>query len=288
MKELTLPPQVNYIAAFLTLRCNLNCSYCINKQGDFAVPSEMKAEDWINGLSRLGTRPDLPISIQGGEPTIHSDFYQIVNVLHLQHRKHLDLLTNGMFDLRDFCTQIPTGVFKRNAKYASIRFSYHSKMSPIALAMKVWEMQNRGYEVGIWGLDNSPQLNKPMRHLCSCLNLDFREKEFLSNETGTYRYPNAVGGKEKKHVWCKTSELLIGPSGHVFKCHADLYSNRNWIGHILEDTLPDYIYRECDSYGSCNPCDVKLKTNRLQEPGYCAVDIKGEGVTVTVERRKDA
>jgi len=280
MKEIILPPEINYIGVFLTLRCNLNCAYCINHHGDFNLSQEMSAKDWVAGLSRITTRPDLPISIQGGEPTIYSGFYQVVNALYYQQRKHLDLLTNGMFDLRDFCGQVPTPAFKRGAKYASIRFSYHSKMSPIALATKVWELQNRGYEVGIWGLDNNPQLNKPMKHLCECLNLDFREKEFLSDKDGTYKYPNALDRKKKLHVWCKTSELLIGPSGHIFRCHADLYANRDWIRHILDENTPTFTFRECVNYGFCNPCDVKLKTNRLQEPGYCAVEIKGEGVKV--------
>ena len=280
MKDILLPPEVNYIAAFLTLRCNLNCSYCVNRQGDFTIPQEMLAEDWVTGLSRIETRQDLPISIQGGEPTIYPGFYKIVNGLYYQHRKHLDLLTNGMFDLRDFCSQIPTPVFKRGAKYASIRFSYHTRMSPIALALKVWELQNRGYEVGIWGLDNNPHLNRLMEHLCECLNLDFREKEFLSDKSGTYKYPNAMDRKEKKHVWCKTNELLIGPSGHIFKCHNDLYANRDWIGHILDGDIPIFSFRECNNFGYCNPCDVKLKTNRLQERGYCSVEIKGEGIKV--------
>ena len=285
MKDILFPPEINYIAAFLTLRCNLNCSYCVNKYGDFNLSQEMTPDDWIKGLSRIETRIDLPISIQGGEPTIYPGFYQVVNALHFQHRKYMDLLTNGMFDLRDFCSQVPTSVFKRGAKYASMRFSYHTKMSPIALALKVWELQNRGYEVGIWGLDNNPNLNKPMKHLCECLNLDFREKEFLSDKSGTYKYPEAthlkIAGKETTmKVWCKTSELLIGPSGHIFKCHADLYSNRDWVGHILDEEMPEFKFRECSRYGTCNPCDTKIKTNRLQEFGYTAVEIKGEGVRV--------
>jgi hypothetical protein len=239
----------------------------------------MSAKDWIEGLSRISTRIDLPISIQGGEPTIHTGFYKIVNALHFQH-KHMDLLTNGMFDLRDFCSNVPVNIFRREAKYASIRFSYHNKMSPIALALKVWELQNRGYEVGIWGIDNHSELNKPMKHLCTCLNIDFREKEFLSKTSGTYKYPEAITGGKHEEVWCKSSELLIGPSGHIFKCHSDLYANRNWIGHILDNNNPEFIFRECSNYGMCNPCDIKLKTNRLQEMGYCAVEIKGRGVKV--------
>jgi len=32
-------------------------------------------------------------------------------------------------------------------------------------------------------------------------------------------------------------------------------------------------YRECYFYGDCNPCDVKIKTNRFQQYGHTSVDI---------------
>ena len=32
-------------------------------------------------------------------------------------------------------------------------------------------------------------------------------------------------------------------------------------------------YRDCYVYGDCNPCDVKVKTNRFQQFGHTSVDI---------------
>jgi len=66
-------------------------------------------------------------------------------------------------------------------------------------------------------------------------------------------------------VRCRTTELLIDPGGDVFRCHRDLYSGETPIGNILDpEFYIDEGFRECDSYGFCNPCDVKLKTNRFQ------------------------
>jgi molybdenum cofactor biosynthesis enzyme MoaA len=81
MKEIIIPENFSHSGIFLTLRCNLGCSYCINRQGDFKVGDEMRAEDWIKGLSRIPTREDLPLTICGGEPTVHRDFYEIVSSL---------------------------------------------------------------------------------------------------------------------------------------------------------------------------------------------------------------
>lgn len=229
----------------------------------------MRGREWIEGLSRIQTREDLPISLQGGEPTLHSYFYVLADALHRQGKK-LDLLTNGMFDEKEFMKHISPEVFKRNAPYASIRFSAHKDSFTWELCRVVRELKKNNYSVGIWGLDNND--NKQVKELCEDYGIDFRMKEYLDKEHGTYKYKEAVNGLPKK-VMCKTTELLIGPSGHIFRCHADLYANRNPISHILSESDYGSVYRSCDNYGSCNPCDVKIKTNRLQEYGHTSVDI---------------
>lgn len=278
-----LPPNYNYMGVFLTLRCNLTCDYCINRHGEFDQGVEMDTDDWIKGLSRIETSQGLPITLQGGEPTTHPGFYEIVDALYKQN-KHLDLLTNGLFDVREFCQYIGPDVFKREAKYASLRFSFHEMTNATALAMKVWLMQNNGYEVGIWGLKH-PNLqleNMVIKHICKWLNIDFRLKEFLGYDGGqlygTYKYPDACTGHELPQVMCKPTELLINPSGHIFRCHADLYANRNFIGHILDKEIKWPDFEPCEYYGHCNPCDTKIKYNRFQEHGHSSVTIKGKGV----------
>lgn len=265
---------MNYIGVFLTLNCNMNCSYCINKYDKIVYPKPLSAEQWIKGLSKVETRQDLPLTLQGGEPTIHPEFYKIVRGL---ENKHLDLLTNGTFDVEEFAENIPPNAFKRQAKYASIRFSYHSDTDLLGLLYKVNYLKRRGYSVGVWGVSHpdmeSNNLNAKV--ICTAMNIDYREKEFLDEYNGTYKYKDAIGKFATKKVMCKTSELLIAPDGNIFKCHADLYAGRDPIGNILSDEpLPELKFRECNNYGHCNPCDIKLKTNRFQEGGHCSVEIK--------------
>ena len=275
MKKISLPPDYNYIGAFLTLDCNLNCTYCINKHGHIRPVIEMSGDDWFKGLSRIETRNDLPITLQGGEPTLHPQFYEIANLLHIKG-KHLDLLTNGQFSAIKFMSHITPDVFKRGAKYASIRFSYHQKTNDIKLAMKAWSMQRCKYEVGVWSLNTLD--NKRIEWYCKRVGIDFRVKEFLGlwngQLHGTYKYPDAVRMPVTREVECKPSELLIGPSGDIFRCHRDLYANNHAIGHILDKKIKFRGYMKCEHYGRCNPCDVKLKTNRFQEFGHCSVIIR--------------
>ena len=61
----------------------------------------------------------------------------------------------------------------------------------------------------------------------------------------------------------------------MYRCHSDLYESRTAIGSVLDDSFNiQDIYRPCYVFGHCNPCDIKVKTNRFQEFGHTSVDIK--------------
>ncbi len=277
MNKIIIPQNFNYIAAFITFDCSLKCNYCINRFGNFKYRKAMNGANWVKGLSRIETREDLPISIQGGEPCDHPDFYYIAKELHKQ-KKQLDLLTNGTFDVRKFYQNIPSCIFKRQAKYASIRFSYHQNSNILGLVMKIQSLRLRGYSVGVWSL-NHPLMEKKnaeMEDLCKWLGIDYREKGFLDETYKRYKYPNAISGKRSRNlVMCRPSELLIAPDGNIFKCHSNLYSGFNPIANILdENVVIENKFYSCGNYGLCNPCDVKIKTNRFQEDGHTSMEIR--------------
>lgn len=276
MDKIIIPPSYNYIGVFLTLRCNLNCPYCINRQGEFEVTGELTGKQWVEGLSRIDTTEDFPITLQGGEPTIHRDFYDIVGNL---HGKKLDLLTNGKFNLTKFMGYVHNGVFRRKREpYASIRLSHHAGLNDGYLMDKVGQLKSNGYSVGVFGLDDSTDKSEMVK-FCKDANVLYAVKAYLDKDpaknTGVYRYPAAVRGKRKK-VKCRPSELLIAPDGRMYRCHSDLYAGINAYGNILDEEvkIPDG-FLPCDRFGLCNPCDVKIKTNRLLAEGHTSVEIKG-------------
>ena len=278
MKKIYVPEHYNYIGVFLTLRCNLGCDYCINHfSKGMKDYEELSGDEWIQGLSRIVAREDLPLSLQGGEPTMHSSFYHIASNLD-GSSSYMDLLTNGLFDIDEFIHWIHPGIFQRDAPYASIRFSFHRNTNMIGLMMKVIELQRRHYSVGIWGLRHPDMIekNKEMQDLCRWTGIDYREKDYLDKDHGTYKYPESVSGiKQVKPVLCKPSELLIAPDGGIYGCHSDLYAGVNSVGNLLEDGIRiEESFRACNRYGLCNPCDTKIKTNRFQEDGHTSVTIK--------------
>ncbi|MGQ9661562.1 MAG: radical SAM protein [Kiritimatiellia bacterium] len=281
LPAVVLPPRYNYIGVFLTFSCNYECPWCINRFGEFHSPVRLlSGQEWLTGLNRLRSRPDLPVTLQGGEPTLHPQFYGIVQGL--RPELNIDLLTNLQFDVDEFMSRVPAQRMHRAAPYASIRVSYYPRLMNLDQTIaKVRKMLERGYSIGIWAIRH-PAWDKEIelaQARCNAAGIDFRLKEFLGYYRGqlfgTYRYQDALGEKKGIRVQCRTSELLVGPDGRVFRCHSDLYEGHNEIGHICDAAfhLRDE-FRPCDNYGLCHPCDVKVKTNRFQQFGHTSVEIR--------------
>jgi hypothetical protein len=239
----------------------------------------LTGEEWRRGLNRITSRPDLPLTLQGGEPTLHPDFFAIVNGL--RPELPVDILTNLEFDPGRFMQEIPPERIKRSSPYASIRVSYHPESMKIeTLAAKVLLLQNADYSIGIWGVLHPQWGNEILQAQAYCISLgiDFRTKEFLGEHAGVMHgllsYPDACARTTRKEVQCRTTELIIGPGGDVYRCHADLYEGREAVGHILDPDLNiEPLFRPCADYGYCNPCDIKLKTDRFQKFGHTSVEI---------------
>jgi len=286
LNKIVIPEDYNYLAFFISLNCNLKCSYCINLNDKNSSRSKMSGgmmdgSDWVKAINRLEIgRDDLPVTFQGGEPTLHKDFFEIVNGVRDDIK--LDLLTNMMFDVDAFIANIPAEKFTRDAKYAAIRVSYHPGYNDIDdLIIKTEKMAKAGFYVGLY----SVMVPENVKHIeevqarCKSIGIDFRVKEYLGFDGekwhGEYKYMDAISQEKRKHCLCRTSELIVGPGGDIYRCHSDLYEGRTPIGHILDNSFAiDDEFRECDYYGHCNPCDIKVKTNRFQIFGHTSVEIK--------------
>ena len=290
----TLPPITpkehhNYVAFFQTLTCNLNCPYCINLHDNNSRGGQIKrqlmgVDDWISAANRLVLREDLPLTLQGGEPTLFSGFYRFVNEVKPEIR--MDLMTNLMFDVDRFIREVPVWRFTREAPYAAIRVSYHPNQNDSDdLISKTLKLQQAGFRVGLYGIEHPDAEIRAhileVQTRCLKLGLDFRLKEFLGGYDGrmygTFKYDDCVAAQNLKNCECRTTEIIVDPAGYVYKCHADLYGGRNSIAHILdsdfnEDSIDEF--RNCSDYGTCNPCDVKVKTNRFQVFGHTSVEIR--------------
>lgn len=298
MKSLSLPNEYKYLSAFLTFRCNLNCSFCLNAfdKSFQRKRNELSGDEWVNGLNRIVSRPEVPITFSGGEPTLHKDFFYIMN--NIKPELKIDLLTNLQWSkdtLEKFIKTINPQRLKRDSKYPSVRVSYHPEQmgDGLGLVERAKILKDAGFSIGIYAVQypSTEQLEAITQMQFKCLekNIEFRVKDFTGIYSGkddngkefsiTYgnysKYPNSAFQNETKDCICKTSELLIGPTGDVYKCHRDVFAEEYPIGNICSSEFEiENKFRKCTKYGQCHPCDVKVKTNFKQESGHTSVEIK--------------
>ena len=290
MRVLTLPKDYKYVGIFLTMRCNLNCGFCLNsldKSRSFnrSKFKEIPGEEWVSSLNRIQGKSDVPLTFSGGEPMLHPDFVYIIKNLNPDLK--IDILTNASYapSLEKMLKEVEPQRLKRDSPYPSIRVSYHpEQMNPLNLIENVKKIQEGGFSVGIYSVlyPHPVQLQAitQMQFLCKEEGIEFRVKDFTGSYKGELygdysKYPGAVLSRDTKSCLCKTSELLIGPNGNVYKCHRDLYEEEFPTGNITDPNFQiKQEFRDCSKYGNCHPCDVKVKTNFRQQLGHTSVEIK--------------
>ena len=238
-----------------------------------------RAAEWAKGLNRVDFG-DMPLTLGGGEPTLHPEFFGLLE--NLRPDIKVDLLTNLQFDIGDFMRRTSPARFNSsdNPAYRSIRVSFHpQRMDPFDLTERVAQMQKEGYSIGIFGLNHpdSIKANMLMSELARSEQVYFFVKDFLGSHDGHlhghYRYPDAINS-QRQQVDCRTRDILIAPNGDIHRCHRDLYKVEKAVGNITDRGLTiDYKFRPCKNFGDCNPCDVKLRTNRFLQTGDCNVEV---------------
>ena len=249
-----LPSIYNYIGILITLRCNFKCSYCLNWRLNHK--KEKKEEYWLKAIDRIES--DLPITLSGGEPSIHKAFFPLLTNLN----KKFDLLTNLSFDIDYFIENVSVDRFQNDKDYAPIRVSFHPGFSEkINVIERVRKLMDAGYRVGIYVVETKENKNI-IDNLKKNDWLDLQVKPYLQHEV------KVEGRKEKR---CAISELIVGPDGNIYKCHRDLYKGENPIGELGNINFINYCYRYCSNANECHPCDIKEKRDRYGNPGYVSV-----------------
>ena len=287
LSQIRLPTETDYIGVYLTNKCFLACPYCITNQADAFINvrhyDELQPEEWIAGLNRLVLPANVPVTFEGGEPFLYKGIWTLLE--NVRHK--IDILTA-------LPPQVTVEKFKqlksldwnsRPSPYPTIRVSYHHGQNDYRELIGRIRSLQEVVSIGLYHIEHPdyPQLTQEIRREADEAGIEFRTKAFLGTWQdklyGQYKYPDACVGQQPthKHVLCRNSVFPIAPNGDVYRCHSDLYSGYagGVIGNLLDQELNmDFHYRDCDHYGTCSPCDVKIKTNHLQQFGYTSIDVK--------------
>lgn len=299
MRQIILPNSYNYVSAFLTFRCNLDCGFCVNRASNTHLKRnkfrEISGKKWVESLNRITPPEGVPYSLVGGEPSLHKDFIYIVN--NLNPDAGLDLVTNLWWSdkkIKKFIAEIDPKKIDNHAPFPSIRASYHPEEmgSGDKLLENAIKLKEAGFDIGLEGVmyPKPSQLEAIEEMILKCKknDLSFRPKSFIgvyegkddlgnnfSITYGKYKYEGSVFNENLKNCLCKTSNLYLGPDGNNYKCQRDLLLGEYSIGNITDPSFKfqnDFL--PCDHFGQCHPCDVKVKTNNQQEMQTTMVKIK--------------
>jgi len=83
----------------ITNFCNQNCTFCFasKEMGSKTLQREMSLPDFKKVLSKLKSNSSISVvKLLGGEPTLHSQFPEIINAS-LKHFSYVQVFTNGIF-----------------------------------------------------------------------------------------------------------------------------------------------------------------------------------------------
>ncbi len=285
LPKVSVPFETDYIGIYLTNRCFLSCAYCvtnyINKYINIKKINELTPAQWMSALNRLQLPPGVPLTFQGGEPFLYQGIWELLENVH----QKIDILTAlpPQITPQHFKALRTLDWNKRDAPYPTIRVSFHHGQNDYKkLIERIKEFQDI-VSIGLFHIEHPsyPHLTEEIRAYARKQGVEFRTKMFLGSWQGKmygrYKYPDACRGQRTgKKVRCKNIVLPVAPDGLIYRCHADLYACRSdvAIGHLLDPDLKiENRHRDCLFYGACNPCDIKVKTNHLQEDGFCSVDI---------------
>jgi len=300
MKKIILQESYSYVSAFLTFRCDLNCSFCVNNASskDFQRNAfiELSGEEWVEALNRIDPPKGIPFSFMGGEPSLHKDFIFILN--NIKPEPGIDIVTNLWWKehkVNEFIDKVSPEKINNHAPFPSIRVSYHPEQ--MGEGGKILEntekLMNAGFDIGIESIMYpSPDQLEALERMairCKSKGISFRPKSFIgtykgkddfgrsfSINYGNYsKYPGAVFSEKTLECMCKISNLLINPSGDIYRCQRDLLLKENSLGNLLDPDLKvENKYRKCYNYGQCHLCDVKVTTDYKQELGHTLVEIR--------------
>lgn len=287
MKKIIIPENYDYVGAYLTDKCHLNCSYCITKHHNSNFGKEkinlLTSNDWIKGLNRLILPKDVPLTLQGGEPFLYKGIWDILD--NINHK--VDILTAfPPYLTREHFLKLKTLEWNnREAPYPTIRVSYHKGQNNYKDLIERISKINDILSIGVYYLDHPENSEEDLNNIKQYANkygVELRIKDFLGKHNGktygSFLYPDAVLGERIGiNVLCKNTVVPISPDGYIYRCHSDLYFQRKdlSLGHILDEffSFPEK-YLPCSNFGLCSECDVKVKTNHYQQFGYTSVDIK--------------
>ncbi|HEB51818.1 MAG TPA: radical SAM protein [bacterium] len=261
-------PEIHVWVAYLTARCNFACDYCIQKPrmipGQRRKPwgryRELTGRQWVDALNAFPVRPEHPLILTGGEPSLHKDFAFIASRL---DGYELDMTSNLTFDIDAFAREM-------RAHGKTFKTSFHT-YHPQFLSPEKWlDQAERLRDSGIVeqptfsmvNLQRFPHFRSDEHDANMRRMIELADRRGLVYQFNEFRGTHMGEGFNREHKYrieCTSAWVNIDPEGSVYNCQYHLTERRNSFGNILDvgslRPLPAFgEFFACRDFGYCDPC----------------------------------
>ena len=295
--------EIHNWVCYLTARCNFACDYCIQKPG--MVPGERRkpwgrydeltGRQWVEALNAYPVRPEHPLILTGGEPSLHKDFNFIAS--HLEGYS-LDLTSNLTFDI----DQLARDMNARGAVFATSFHTYHPKfISPEKFLEQAERLRDSGIvEAPVFSMVNLnrfPHFRDDEHDRNIRVFVELAEKRGLKHQANEFRGTHMGSPFErtrKFEIDCTSAWVNFAPDGEIYNCQYHLTERKNSFGNLTDIAaarpLPEFgTFFHCSDFGYCDPCHENsghgafprrrrphLPPHRREHAGLPEVDAAGE------------
>lgn len=245
----------DHLHCYLTLRCNYNCYFCVNKQfGIYNAPTiERTGNEWVTYLNKLYNLGEL--FLQGGEPFLHIDTVDIINNL---HAFNITIFTNLPHHKMDEIKKIKPGdnniIFKvsyhpLDDKRSINQFCVDYKKIPdgIKKAVHVIDIPEVSYSLSARAFQ--------------------RYGIYLGREDVSLKTPYNIIGKDvnTKTVMCNSHMEIVAPNMTVYRCLGLMIRGINDYTKQLNKYDFTAGFERCDYYGICGQCSTAKEIATTKE-----------------------
>jgi MoaA/NifB/PqqE/SkfB family radical SAM enzyme len=261
-------PEIHVWVAYLTARCNFACDYCIQKPqmvpGQRRKPwgryQELTGRQWVDALNSYPVRPEHPLILTGGEPSLHKDFAFLASRL---EGYQLDMTSNLTFDIDAVAKEMRA----HGKQFATSFHTYHPKfMAPEKWLEQAERLRDSGLVAApvfsMVNLERFPHFRddehdqnvRKLAQLADRRGLVYQWNEFRGTHMG-----EAFNRDHKYQIDCTSAWVNIDPEGNVYNCQYHLTERQHAFGNVtdIEHCKPLPAMGEffaCTDFGYCDPC----------------------------------
>ena len=261
-------PEIHVWVAYLTARCNYACDYCIQKPqmipGQRRKPwgryQELAGRQWVDALNAFRVRPEHPLILTGGEPSLHKDFAFIASRL---EGYTLDMTSNLTFDIDALAKEMRA----HGKRFVTSFHTYHPKFaSPEQWLDQAERLRDSGLVAApvfsMVNLERFPHFRDDehdqnvarLAQLADRRGLVYQWNEFRGTHRG-----EAFNRDHKYRIDCTSAWVNIDPEGNVHNCQYHLTERKHAFGNVTDigncRPLPAMgEFFACTDFGYCDPC----------------------------------